>query len=522
MIPVGTWALVRHALRRDRLLLPWWVLGVVVLYWSQAVSLESLYPTQADFDEAAASMSSNAAFVAMAGPARALDSIGGQVAWQCTAFGAVVVAFMSAVTIARHTRGDEESGRGELLHAGAVGRSAPLVAAVVVSVLANAVTGALVSASLVAEGLAAPDSWALGVGLAATGLFFTAVAAVAAQLTDGTRPLYGLVGVVAAVAFVLRAAGDLAGNGLSWVSPIGWYQAMHAFSGLRWWPLVVPLVAALALGVVTAVLFARRDLGRGLWAARPGPARGRLGLGSLAMRLQRGSVVGWVLGLFAFGFAYGSIGDSVDDLLGSSGTTEELFTVSGGDLVDGFFAVSLLMLALMACGFAISSALRPVSEESDGRAELLLASAPGRLRWFTGHLLVTVVGLGLCLLAGGLGVGAGYATVTGDGGAVLRYVGPTLGYLPAALVLVAVVVLLTGWLPRAARLGWALLVLCVVVMFFGPLLDLPAVIVDVSPFSHVAPAPVEPVAWTPLGVLTVVAFATAGVGLGGLRRRDLV
>ena len=40
------------ALRRDRFLLPWWIAGGVLLYWSQAVSVESLYPTQAEFDAA--------------------------------------------------------------------------------------------------------------------------------------------------------------------------------------------------------------------------------------------------------------------------------------------------------------------------------------------------------------------------------------------------------------------------------------------------------------------------------------
>ena len=53
--------------------------GVTVLYYSQAVSVKGLYTTQAEFDKAAASMEGNTAFIAMAGPARALNTIGGQV-----------------------------------------------------------------------------------------------------------------------------------------------------------------------------------------------------------------------------------------------------------------------------------------------------------------------------------------------------------------------------------------------------------------------------------------------------------
>ena len=49
-------------------MLLWWSVGVALLYWSQAVSVDGLYATQAEFDRAAASMEGNAAFIAMAGP----------------------------------------------------------------------------------------------------------------------------------------------------------------------------------------------------------------------------------------------------------------------------------------------------------------------------------------------------------------------------------------------------------------------------------------------------------------------
>ena len=52
---------------------------MTLLYYSQAVSVDQLYTTQAEFDKAAATMEGNAAFIAMSGPARALDTIGGQV-----------------------------------------------------------------------------------------------------------------------------------------------------------------------------------------------------------------------------------------------------------------------------------------------------------------------------------------------------------------------------------------------------------------------------------------------------------
>ena len=60
--------------------------------------------------------------------------------------------------------------------------------------------------------------------------------------------------------------------------------------------------------------------------------------------------------------------------------------------MDGFYATSIVMLALLAAGFAISSALRPHGEEDGGRLEALLATALPRSRWLLGHVAVTVVG----------------------------------------------------------------------------------------------------------------------------------
>ena len=70
----GTLELLRAFVRRDRWLYVWWGIAVALLYVSQAWSVDGLYTTQAEFDKAAAGMESNAALIAMTGPARALNT----------------------------------------------------------------------------------------------------------------------------------------------------------------------------------------------------------------------------------------------------------------------------------------------------------------------------------------------------------------------------------------------------------------------------------------------------------------
>lgn len=520
----GTWLLVRHFLRRDRWMLLWWAVGITVLYWSQAVSVKGLYTTQAEFDRAAAMMETNAAFVAMAGPARALNTIGGQVTWQATAFGSITIGLMAMFLVVRHTRAEEETGRDELLRAAAVGRQATTAATLVVAVLGNLLVGTLVALSLVTFPLAAADSIALGVGLAAVGAVFTGVALLAAQLTSSPRAAYGLTGAVMGAAYVLRAIGDVGNGALSWLSPIGWYQGMHAFSGLRWWPVLLLLATAAATTAGAVLVFMRRDFGAGVLADRPGPARADRSLGTplgLAWRLQRGAVLGWAAGLFLTGLSYGSLGDEVGDLMGDSTVTRDLFAQGGGALVDAFYATAIVMLALMACGYAVSSAIRPRHDEDDGRVEVLLATGLSRRRWLLAQVALTVVGSALVLGAAGLGLGLGYALASDDPGAVGRYVVAAMPWLAPVLVLSGSARLVFGVAPRWTSLAWSGLLLAVVVLLFGPLFDMPEWLQDVSPFHHLALVPAETFRWTPFVVLAAIAAGLSLAGQAAFRRRDV-
>ena len=107
----GTGTFLWTFLKLDKWMLLWWIVGDLMLYMATVYSVDGLYTTQAEYDAAAASVEGNAAFIAMAGPARALDTLGGQTAWQTTAFGAIVAALMSMFLIGRHTRSEEEEGR---------------------------------------------------------------------------------------------------------------------------------------------------------------------------------------------------------------------------------------------------------------------------------------------------------------------------------------------------------------------------------------------------------------------------
>lgn len=520
----GLGLLVRAFLRRDRWMIMWFVLGITLLYWSQGYSVNGIYPTQQAFDEAAAMMAHNAGFIAMIGPARALNTIGGQVAWQSQAFGSVVAGLMSMFLVGRHTRAEEESGREELLRAGVVSRHTPMVAALLVVAVANLVVALGVTTSLVAYGLAVPGSVSLGVGLFGVGLCFGMVALLAVQLTSSTRAAYGLTGTTIGIAYVFRAIGDVSGGPWSWLSPIGWYQSMHAYSGERWWPLLLLLAFAALVNVAANVVFDHRDIGSGLWAARAGRAHASAGLQSglgLAWRLQRASLLGWTIGMFLGGLSFGTFGDDVGSLVGESELSRSMFGGGGEVVLDTFYAASCAMLAVIASGYTIASALRPRGEEEQGRVETLLSTALPRHRWLLGHVSVTVTGTAVVMAAAGVGLGVGYGMVSGDWERFGRLAAACLVQIPGVLVLGALARLLHGWLPRAAPLAWLGLIFCAVVMFFGDLLDFPQWVMDISPLTHLGSYPATSVDWTGFSVLLGGAALASAAGLWGFTRRDV-
>jgi ABC-2 type transport system permease protein len=75
--------------------------------------------------------------------------------------------------------------------------------------------------------------------------------------------------------------------------------------------------------------------------------------------------------------------------------------------------------------------------------------------------------------------------------------------------------------PRIALAAWATLAFCFVVGMLGPLLDLPAWLVDVSPFQRIPEVPAVDLSLTPLAVLTAIAAGLTWTGVAGFRHRDV-
>ena len=522
----GTGVLIRLGLRRDRWLLPVWIAGFAATTYSTALAGAELYPDVGSRVEAATALNATASLVALFGRIYDPASLGALSLIKYTAFMAAILAVLMAMITIRHTRADEESGRLELLGGGRLGRDAPLAAALVISFGASVVLGLVTALSLAAGGLPAAGSLAFGLGWAATGMAFSAVAGVAAQLSSSARAATGLSVGVIAVTYALRAVGDLAEPGpsaLSWLSPIGWNQQVRAFAGDRWWVLALPLALCAVLVPVALALRARRDLGSGLREERPGPARGTLrGVWDLAVRLQFRVLLAWSVAFLVFGVVVGSLAGNVADLLSSANAQELIRTLGGSQaMTDAFLSAEVGIMGLLAAAYGLSAAARLREEETAGHVEALLGTATTRARWATSHFAAALAGVALLMLLAGLSVGAGAAAALGDGAQFGRVTLAALAQIPAAWVITSAVLAVFGWAPRLTGAVWGLLLACVALGEFGVLWNAPEWLMDLSPFRHSPLLPLDSSDAGPLLALTIVAAALAAVGYSGWRRRDL-
>jgi polyether ionophore transport system permease protein len=521
----GTLALTRFILRRDRIRIVIWIAAIVVLGALTAAGIKGVFPTQAALDQTAAATQHNAAAIAFNGPAQGLNTVGGQVAFQFGAGGMVLVALMSLFMVGRLTRGEEEAGRLEVVRSLPVGIHANTLAAGLTVAAMNVAAGVLTATVLIAQGLPTTGSVVLGVSFILVGLFFAGVALVVAQVTENTRIVYGVTGAALGAAYLLRTVGDIGDGTASWFSPIGVAQKARPFAGERWWPFLLLLATIAVLVAAARALLTRRDLGAGLVPQRPGRPAASWSLGhplGLAFRLQRGALLGWGAGVLVTGIAYGWIGPTVDTFIGQNRALANLLAgAGGGSLTDSYFAASFRIMALLATGFAIQSALRLRSEETSMRAEPVLATPVSRSRFAASHLTVAFAGSVALLAIAGLATGVTYGIAGGGMQNVPRLVGAALVYAPPIWIMIGLALALDGFVPRWVVVAWAVLAACVVVGFLGAVLHLPDWLQNLSPFERVPQLPAASLTIRPLLVISAIAVAFTSAGLVGLRRRDI-
>lgn len=530
-------ALLGQRLRRDRVQLILWIGGTAALAGAGFAGVQGSYGDEQERTALLATVMANPVILLFRGlPSGAGESQ--MVVFLLLPWLLLLAAMMSTFLVVRHTRGDEEDGRLELISATPAARWLPTIATVIHGAGANVVLGALVAAAFLANGAAAPGALLVGAACALIGIAFLGVGLVAAQLMPTSRGANSLSTWVLLGAFVLAGMGNALGtpsddltrmqsSWLTWLSPFGWAENTRAFDADAGWPIGLLALTAAVLIAGALVLHGRRDLGGAFIAERAGRATARPRLRShlaLVTRQATPSTVGWIVGGLLVGALATALGAVVGDIGGENPTVAAVLRKLGGgaDLQTEMVVVFFTMLGILAACAGVQTVIRARQDEARGTAEIVLATPIARVRWLADYLVVALVALTLTLAAGVVGAALGGLSAPNAGALTRDALVAGAGQVLPAAVFAGLTALVFVLAPRLTiGLGWTLVMLAALVGLFGPLVGMDQAIAAVSPFaSALTPTPEGVDAG---GFWWILAASVAGiiVPLALMRRRDL-
>jgi ABC-2 type transport system permease protein len=517
----GVGSLIRLALRRDRVRLSIWIasLTLMMVYAPNAIKLA--YPEEAQ-RAARVNLLKTPAGMILGGPMFGVKEtdMGVMMANELMLTLIIAASILSILTVIRHTRAEEESGAAELVLSSVVGRHARTYAALIVVGGVNAVLAVTMTVAMAATGFGVVDTAAMCLGVTGVSMVFGAVAAITAQLWRTARAATGAAMGALALAALVRGVGDVidnSGSALSWFSPIAWAQQMRAFVDLRWWPFAMLVVLVVALIAVAAALESNRQYDDGVVpsSGEHPNARAIKSVLGLHLTLQRGQTIGWTVGLFLSGLAFGSMTKSLLDAAEGNELLQRVLAQQG---TDGVYTTLTQFLAAAATAYVASAVLRVWGDEDSGLGEVVLAGAVSRWRWLVTAVVAAVVGSAVLMIFAGLGMGLGAGITIGEPQTIWRLTLAGLAFVPAMAAMAGVAALAVSL--RYSWIAWLAVTFVVISLYLGALLRLPQWLLDASPIGQTkAPSEYSAVALTAMVVAAAVLTLIAGTIY---RRRDAV
>ncbi|MFE5408895.1 ABC transporter permease [Microbacterium sp. NPDC056569] len=530
-------ALMGQRARRDWLQVLLWAAGTALLAYASFVGVSDAYGTEQDRTSLLAAALANPVILLFRGlPSGAAE--GAFMVFLIFPWLAMLAAFMSTFLAVRHTRGDEEAGRAELVAASPAARTLPFLATALHGLLANTLLAALTAAAFLAVGLDLEGSVLAGAATGAVGVTFLGVGLFSAQLLRTSRGANSAAVWTIVVTFVVSGIGNAVGtpsddltrmesSWMTWLSPFGWGENTRAFDENLWWPVLLCLGVGVVLAVVSGVLVSARDLGGSFVAERLGRAAASPVLstpGGLVWRLTRGAVLGWTVGGLLTGMLSTSLASIVQEVGASNPAVEDILRQISGDgsVEQGTITTFFTMLGVLAACCAVQIVCRARQEEAHGTAEPLLAAPVGRVRWLADYLVIALIGIVLVVAAAIGGAALGLAGQDGDWALMRTVLVTGAGQVAAASVFLAVTALAFVLVPRATiALGWSLVLLGMMLGLFGPLFQFPEWLVHLSPIAVAPLVDGDDVDLRGLWWLVPATAVGVGTALAFMRRREL-
>jgi ABC-2 type transport system permease protein len=509
------------------------IFGVFVA--SKAAGYATAYPTVTGRAQLAASFGNNDGLKALFGTPHSLETVAGFTAWNTLGVMAIIGSIWALLLATRTFRGEEAAGRWELVLAGPttarratintlVGLGACIVIFYIIAAAAFTAAGQL-------HGVNFTASATLFFALAAiAGLtVFMAVGALMSQLMPIRSRAAGAAAVIFGVCFLLRAMGDI--TSATWlldVTPFGWIEKLQPLYHPQ--PLwLIPLATLILIVVGLSVWLAgRRDLGASVFADKDS-APAHVGLLNhplaAAFRLNRTSIVSWLLGITFIAAFFGGLTKAAVQVFSSSQQlgrfVNKLAHAAQQAEVNAFLGIIFLLLIVLVMAYAASTVSALREDEAEGYLDNLLVRPVSRLQWLGGRMALStmaiIVASALMTLAVWFGVASGHLGVSSH---VLWQAG--LNALAPILLTLGIAVCAFGIVPRLTSvIGYGVLAWSFLIQIVSSGLHLNHWLLDTSVLYHVSLTPAAPPVWHTDVMMVGLGLVLAVIGALAFNYRDL-
>lgn len=524
------WVIARHVFGSAvRWAIVWgFVYGLLVISTVKAYSIA--YPTAAERVKAAASLQ---AFSILLGQPYHAETLAGFTSWRVTVIIALIGAIWALLTSTGLLRGEEDAGRWELLLSGPVTKLRATTEALLAFAGALGVMFAVTTLVAIAAGASTPGanfglagSVLFGLALVSGAAMFLAIGSLASQLSATRGQAATIAAAVLGGAFLVRMIAD-ATKGLGWVrwiTPLGWIEEIHPLRDPQPFALV-PIAAVVAGCVVATLLIARdRDLGASALRERESTGEGRwlLGPTTLALRLVRGTAIGWIAGIAGLSFFTGFVTRAAASLFADSPAFAQVLGRLGvRRAAEGYLGFSFLTLALILAVMAAGQMASIRDEEASGRLDNLLVRPTRRLVWLAGRAGIVVA---LVLIGG---IGGGIATWVGAdsqhaGIPFEKLFEAGLNATVPGIFVAGIGVLAIAVRPRlTSAICYGTVAYSYLANLIGSLVRGQDWIKDSSIFTHIKLAPAVKPDWGEASVVVLIGVVAAVIGALIFQRRDI-
>ncbi|HEY8998711.1 MAG TPA: hypothetical protein VIM53_00115 [Candidatus Saccharimonadales bacterium] len=499
---------------------------------SKVLNYVKLYSTEAQRQKLAESLGNNVGIEALLGVAHRIETVPGYAAWNMLCILSAGAAIWALLLATKHFRGEEETGRTELLLAGQTTSAHAALSTLGGLGVAWALLFAVTSLGMIGVGHAhgvgfSPrQSVFMALAVTSSAAVFMAVGAFTSQLVPVRSRASSIGAVIFGAFYLLRILADTtSAHWLLNVTPFGWVERLQPLYDSRVVWLVPIFALTLALSAATLWLAKNRDLGDSLLADRDTAQSHTKLLNSTlgaTFRLTRGTIFGWLISVVATASFYGFLTKSATQAFSGGNTRHLLSSITHTSVIAGEFLGLIFMLQMvMLMSYAVATASAARKDEAQGYLDNLLVRSVSRARWFSARVALM---LGTLVIAALLIAFITWVAVAS------QHIGISfhdifmagLNTLPPAVLVLGLTLLAFGRLPRLTSLaGYAVIGWSFLMLMLGSGLKLNHWVLDTSVLQHVTLAPATAPNWHTNFMLIGIAVVAGLLGLWRFTSRDL-